>query len=185
MTDQWLSEQEQRAWRAHLRLHRELTARLNRQLQTDSQLSLPDYEVLVQLSEAPDGRMRPFEMVLGLQWEQSRLSHQLTRMQRRGLVCREECSADGRGAFIVLTPCGRAAVEAAAPGHAAMVRELFIDAMTPEQVRVLDELSSAALARIEATQSPVECPSTAAGDCPATPMASKAGQASPRVRLPG
>ena len=185
MTDRWLSEQEQSAWRAHLRLHRELSARLNRQLQSDSQLSLPDYEVLVQLSEAPEGRMRPFEMLLSMQWEQSRLSHQLSRMQRRGLVCREECSADGRGAFIVLTACGRAAVEAAAPGHAAMVRELFIDAMTPEQIGVLHELSTAALARIEATQTTAACPSAGASDCPTTAISAGVGKASPRVRLPG
>lgn len=161
MNDRWLTEQEQAAWRAYLGLHRELSARLNRQLQTDSQLSLTDYEVLVVLSEAPAGRMRPFEMVRSLQWEQSRLSHHLTRMQRRGLVCREECDADGRGAVIVLTPCGRGAIEAAAPAHAATVRELFFDGLPPEQVSLLHELSAAALERIaRADQSSSSCPRT-------------------------
>ncbi len=150
MNDRWLSEQEQGAWRAYLGLHRELSARLNRQLQADSQLSLTDYEVLVVLSESPEGRMRPFEMVRDLAWEQSRLSHHLSRMQRRGLVCREECTADGRGAVIVLTPCGRQAIESAAPAHAAAVRKLFFDAFAPAQVAQLHELSAAALDRIAA-----------------------------------
>jgi DNA-binding MarR family transcriptional regulator len=102
------------------------------------------------LSESPDGRMRPFEMIQTLAWEQSRLSHHLSRMQRRGLVCREECAGDGRGAVIVLTPCGRNAIESAAPAHAATVRELFFDAFAPEQVRLLHELSAAALERMAA-----------------------------------
>jgi DNA-binding MarR family transcriptional regulator len=137
----WLTAEEQRAWRAYLSLHRELTARLNRQLQSDSQLSLPDYEVLVHLSEAPGGRMRPYELAKALQWEQSRLSHQLSRMQRRGLVQREECTGDGRGAFMTLTPCGRETIQEAAPAHAAKVRELFFDALTASQVAAIAEIS--------------------------------------------
>jgi DNA-binding MarR family transcriptional regulator len=157
MSDGWLTASEQRAWRVYLGLHRELTARLNRQLQADSQLSLADYGVLVELSEAPDCRLRPYELAGNLQWEQSRLSHHVGRMQRRGLVSREGCTADGRGAFIVLTPCGRGLIEAAAPAHAAAVRELFFDALTGEQVRALDEISTRALDRLGATKP--DCPS--------------------------
>jgi hypothetical protein len=76
-----LDDGEQRAWRCYLQLHRQLLARLNRQLQADSGLSLADYEVPVRLAEAPDGRLRPFELQRGLEWEQRRLSHQLRRMQ--------------------------------------------------------------------------------------------------------
>ena len=119
MTDTWLSAPEQRAWRAFLGLHRELNARLNRQLQADSGLSLSDYEVLVVLSESDEGRMRPFELCDFLQWEQSRLSHHIRRMESRGLVSREGCTGDGRGAFVVLSDAGRKAIEAAAPSHAA------------------------------------------------------------------
>jgi DNA-binding MarR family transcriptional regulator len=157
MTDRWLTSSEQRAWRAYLGLHRELTARLNRQLQSDSQLSLADYGVLVQLSEAPECRLRPYELAGHLQWEQSRLSHHVSRMQRRGLVSREGCTADGRGAFIVLMPCGRGLIEAAAPAHAAAVRELFFDALTEEQVRAVEQISTRALDRIAATKT--DCPS--------------------------
>src|SRR4051812_27768009 len=111
----WLAEDEQQLWRAYLRMQAGLTAELNRQLQAESGLSLADYEVLVQLTDAPDGRLRPYELQRGLEWEQSRLSHHLARMQRRGLVGREECATDGRGAYITLTDTGRHAIGAAAP----------------------------------------------------------------------
>src|SRR5436853_7528292 len=125
MISRWLDEREQRAWRAFLRMQAELAGRLNRQLLTDSGLSLSDYDVLVQLTDASDGRLRPFELQRRLQWEQSRLSHHLTRMQRRGLVARGECIDDGRGAYVVLTKAGRSAIETAAPGHVHTVRQLF------------------------------------------------------------
>lgn len=148
MSDDWLSTEEQRAWRGFLGLHKELSARLNRQLQVDSKLSIADYEVLVRLSEAPQGRLRQFELAMELRWEQSRLSHHMSRMQRRGLVTREECSADGRGAFMVLTECGRKTIEGAAPGHVALVRELFFDALTQEQVATLEQITTQARARL-------------------------------------
>src|ERR1700761_9795716 len=106
MTGAWLGNDEQRAWRTYLRMSSLLAAALNRQLQQDCGLTLPKYEVLVQLSESPDRRLRPFQICDALNWEQSRLSHQLTRMERRGLVRRRECEADGRGAFIELTAAG-------------------------------------------------------------------------------
>jgi DNA-binding MarR family transcriptional regulator len=146
----WLDEGEQRAWRSYLQMHGQLLARLNRQLQADSGLSLADYEVLVQLTEVPDGRLRPFELQRGLQWEQSRLSHQLTRMQRRDLVRREGCTDDGRGAFIVLTEAGRRAIEAAAPGHVDAVRRLFLDRLTRDQLTMLGRLSIQVLNRLDA-----------------------------------
>jgi DNA-binding MarR family transcriptional regulator len=133
VTDRWLTADEQRAWRAYLRVGTMLTARLNRQLQADCGLSLPEYEVLVQLSEAPGGMLRPFQLVLALDWEQSRLSHLLTRMSRRGFVVRQDCAADRRGADVVLTAAGRAAIESAAPGHVAAVRRLVFDQMDSEQ----------------------------------------------------
>jgi DNA-binding MarR family transcriptional regulator len=124
----WLTADQQRAWRAFLQMQGQLAARLNRQLQSDSGLSLADYDVLVQLTDQPEGRLRPYELQRFLQWEQSRLSHHLGRMQRRGLVARDECVDDGRGAYIVITKAGRAAIEAAAPGHVKAVRELFLPA---------------------------------------------------------
>jgi DNA-binding MarR family transcriptional regulator len=133
MTGVWLSEDEQRAWRTYLRMGSLLPAALNRQLQHDCGLTLPEYEVLVQLSEASEQRLRPFQICDSLNWEQSRLSHQLTRMQHRGLVTREECEADGRGAFVVLTSSGADAIEAAAPRHVATVRRLIFDRLDTAQ----------------------------------------------------
>src|ERR1700759_3240693 len=117
MTGTWLSDDEQRAWRTYLRMSSLLPAALNRELQQDSGLTLPEYEVLVQLSETPQHRLRPFQICEARNWEQSRLSHQLTRMERRGLVTRQECEADGRGAFIELSSAGAEAISAAAPAQ--------------------------------------------------------------------
>ena len=166
MSDDWLTAEEQQAWRSFLSLHSQLSARLNRQLQVDSKLSIADYEVMVRLSEAPEGRMRPFEIAMKLQWEQSRLSHHMARMQRRGLVVKEECTADGRGAYLVLTPCGRAAIEAAAPGHAAMVRKLFFDGLSAEQVTALHEITAQVGAKLAPAGSDELCDGTSEGDCP-------------------
>ncbi len=159
----WLDADEQRAWRAYLRMQGRLTARLNRELQAGSALSLADYEVLVHLTDNADGRLRPFELERGLQWEQSRLSHHLTRMQRRGLVRREECEEDGRGAFVVISEEGRRAIAAAAPGHVATVRRLFFDGLTPEQVAALERLATDVLARLD-DNSPDDDPRPGPGD---------------------
>jgi DNA-binding MarR family transcriptional regulator len=145
----WLDEGEQRAWRAYQRMQGQLAARLNRQLQADSGLSLADYEVLVLLTDVPEACVRPFELQRRLQWEQSRLSHHLTRMQRRGLIERRECDEDGRGALIVLTDAGRKAIVAAAPGHVEAVRSLFFDGLTGDQVQLLEELATQVLSRLE------------------------------------
>ena len=149
MADQWLTADEQRAWRAYLRAGSLLTARLNWLLQADSGLSLPEYEVLVRLSEAPDGKLRPFQLSLDLDWEQSRLSHLLSRMGRRGFVIRQDCAGDRRGAEVVLTGAGRAAIESAAPGHVAAVRRLVFDQMDDEQVAVFRQVFEVILAGLE------------------------------------
>ncbi len=143
MTGMWLSADEQRAWRTYLRMSSLLPAQLNRQLQHDSGLTLPEYEVLVQLSEAPERQLRPVQICEALNWEQSRLSHQLSRMQRRGLITREECEADGRGAFVVLTAAGADAIGAAAPGHVAAVRSLIFDRLTGDQRAAFEQACSA------------------------------------------
>ena len=133
MAPTWLTDDEQRAWRAYLRAQTMLAVQLARQLQADSGLSMPEYEVLVHLSEAPEGQLRPFQLGSDLGWEQSRMSHQLSRMARRGFVSREECPGDARGALVVLTEAGRDAIRSAAPGHAAAVRRLVFDPLDAAQ----------------------------------------------------
>ena len=142
MTVAWLSDDEQRTWRTYLRMSSLLPAALNRELQQDSGLTLPEYEVLVQLSEAPQQRLRPFQICEALNWEQSRLSHQLTRMERRGLLSRRECEADGRGAFIELSTAGADAIGAAAPRHVAAVRRLIFDRLSDAQRTAFEEVCS-------------------------------------------
>jgi DNA-binding MarR family transcriptional regulator len=146
----WLDAAQQRAWQGYLAMQAQLNARLNRQLQADSDLSLPDFDVLVHLTDASANRVPVFELARTLQWEKSRLSHHLARMQRRGLVAREECPSDARGAFIVLTPEGREAIEEAAPQHVETVQRLFFDGLTEDQVRVLATISDRVLARLAA-----------------------------------
>ena len=144
----WLTEEEQRAWRGLLRMTAQLNARANRLLLQEYGISLADYEVLVALSEAPEGQLRVFEVADALAWEQSRVSHQLARMQRRGLITREGCATDARGAFAVLTTAGRAAIERAAPAHVEQVRQLVFDELSHEQVSALTEITTRVLDRL-------------------------------------
>jgi DNA-binding MarR family transcriptional regulator len=146
----WLSDHEQEVWRGLLAMNMQLDGRLRRSLVQRSGLSDAEYAVLVCLSEAPDGRLRAFELVKGLAWEKSRLSHQLRRMQARGLVERDECDTDRRGSFVVLTGAGRAAIEAAAPHHVADVRRWFFDALSPAQLDALLDVTSTVRAHLDA-----------------------------------
>jgi DNA-binding MarR family transcriptional regulator len=148
----WLDEREQRAWRAYTKMHLQLTRELGRRLQRDSALSNSDYEVLVPLSEAPDGQLRARDLGRGVGWEKSRLSHHLTRMQQRGLVERLGCPTDARGAFIRLTLTGRAAIEGAAPQHVEAVRENFIDLLTQREIDTLTEIADRVLDRLQKTE---------------------------------
>ena len=115
----------------------ELRSQIARDLLVDSSLSDPDYMVLVHLSEADDRRVRMSDLAERLNWSKSRLSHQLARMQARGLVEREECPSDARGAFAVLGACGLAEIERAAPKHLASVRRHLIDILDADQLAQL------------------------------------------------
>ena len=148
----WLDPRERRAWRSYLAMHSQLTARLHRELQADSSLSLVDFDVLVQLTDRTEPRARVGELATALQWEKSRLSHHLARMQRRGLVAREECPDDGRGAYIVLTDLGREAIEQAAPAHVESVRDLVFDRLTATEVDALTTISERVLDRLNAPE---------------------------------
>jgi len=119
---------------------------LHRSLMRATGLSLSDYAVLVHLSEAPQDRLRAFELGTALRWEKSRLSHHLRRMEKRGLVERRSCETDGRGLHVVLTPEGRRAIEEAAPLHVADVRGLLIDHLSRDQLLALAEISEKVLA---------------------------------------
>jgi DNA-binding MarR family transcriptional regulator len=145
----WLDATQQQAWRGFLDLHARLAAKLNRDLQQTSGLTLSDYDVLVHLTDVPDGRLRAFELGEGLQWDKSRVSKQVARLAARGLVAKEDCEADRRGAYVVLTQAGRQVIEAAAPAHVELVHQLVFDTLTPDQIREWAAISSAIIRRLE------------------------------------
>ena len=145
----WLTAEEERVWRRWLTLNARLSATLQRELQDDAGLSMPDFEVLVHLTDSPEGRVRVTDLGRLLQWERSRVSHHVTRMERRRLVQRVDCAEDGRGAFVVITPQGRAAIEQAAPGHVNTVRRLVFDPLSPEEVDAFATIIEKALAQLD------------------------------------
>lgn len=148
-TARWLDERQQKVWRQWLRAHRELNAVIARQLQADGGLSLPDFEVLVALSEAPEQRLRAAVLADGMFWERSRLSHQVKRMEARGLVHRIDCEQDRRGAWIALTSAGREALENVAPGHVETVRTHLFDLLDDDSLGALDHATAVVLASVE------------------------------------
>lgn len=133
----WLTEREERAWRALQLMQMRLEGELARQLAAESGLSYPDYLVLIALTDHPEGRLRLFELGRVLSWEKSRLSHHVARMADRGLVNKEKCDSDRRGSFVAVTKKGRKEIESAAPGHVRTVRRLFIERLTPDELDVI------------------------------------------------
>jgi DNA-binding MarR family transcriptional regulator len=133
----WLSDTEQRMWRAFQSLRMSLDRVLEQQLSSESGLSTADFAVLVPLSEAPDRRLRARDLGLQMGWDRSRLSHQIKRMEQRGLLERTDCPTDARGTFIQLTELGWSTIEAAAPFHVAAVRRHFVDLLTDDEVASL------------------------------------------------
>lgn len=145
----WLTPEEWDAWRGVVRMYERLTGRLTRHLQQDAHLSPADFAVLVDLSEAPGGRRRHVDLSRCLEWEKSRMSHQVSRMAKRGLVARQ----DGRGAFVAITPEGMETIKAAAPRHVEVVRELFVDLLTPEELRQFARVANRVIEHVESPPS--------------------------------
>jgi DNA-binding MarR family transcriptional regulator len=143
----WLDADEQRTWRAFLCATRRVLEGLDRQLQRDSGLSHAYYEVLVQLSEAPDRTLRMSELADRSLSSRSRLSHAVARLEEAGWIRREACPTDRRGTFATLTDEGFAVLEAAAPGHVEEVRRLLFDPLTPAQVQQLRDICDAVAER--------------------------------------
>ncbi|MEY9967695.1 DNA-binding MarR family transcriptional regulator [Streptacidiphilus sp. MAP12-16] len=132
----WLTAEEQRLWRAHLEVSRLLMYQLERELQPFG-LATNDYTILVELSEAPEHRMRMTDLATATLQSKSRLSHQITRMETAGLVTREGCPGDRRGLYAVLTEQGWTTMREVAPHHVRGVREHFVDRLDGEQVAAM------------------------------------------------
>ncbi|MEV4332358.1 MarR family transcriptional regulator [Streptomyces sp. NPDC049597] len=134
----WLTDDEQCTWRTHLEVNKLLMHQLEKDLQPFG-LTNNDYEILVNLSESADQRMRMSDLAAATLQSKSRLSHQITRMENAGLVRRENCESDRRGLYAVLTDEGIATMKKVAPHHVASVRKHFIDLLTPEALADLRE----------------------------------------------
>jgi DNA-binding MarR family transcriptional regulator len=150
----WLNADEQRLWRAWLRVHTRLVVRLDAELQAGHGLSSADYEVLVNLSEAPERSLRMADLAERLRLSPSGLTRRLDGLVRDGMVERRKCPSDGRGSLALLTDAGMARLVGAAPTHVAGVRRYFLDPLSAAQQREL----SGSLDAIEALLAPSQGP---------------------------
>ncbi len=132
-----------RIWRDYIETAEALRTRLASRLQAESSLSSGDYQVLLALTEAPEHTLRSSELAALIGWERSRLSHHLGRMEKRQLIRRAVCADDVHGVDVSATPSGREAFRAASVPHLRAVRELFLDALTPELLAEVDDVSTA------------------------------------------
>ena len=139
----WLTEPEQRAWRAFIAAQRLVNSRIESQLQHDSGMPHTYYEILVRLNEAPEGRLRMSELALATNGSRSRLSHAVARLEASGWVRRQGVADDKRGQVAIITDEGAAVLEEAAPGHVGAVREAVFDVLTPDQIEALYDVCTA------------------------------------------
>ena len=137
----WLNPAEMKAWRRYIVASRRLLESLDLDL-AHHELSMADYEILAQLSDAPERRMRMSELADVAMLSRSRLSHRMKVMEKAGWVRREACPVDKRGFFAVMTPKGWKAIVAAAPDHVESVRGRFVDLLSKEDQKVLVEIFS-------------------------------------------
>ncbi|RPF34622.1 MarR family winged helix-turn-helix transcriptional regulator [Streptomyces sp. TLI_185] len=149
MTTRWLTEKEQRAWRAYIAATHLLEDAIDRQLQQDAGMPHLYYSILANLSEAPEGRLRMTDLAERAKITRSRLTYAVTRLEKDGLIRREDCQWDKRSSFAMLTDEGMAVLERTAPGHVETVRSLLFDQLTPQQVEQVEEIFSGVVQALE------------------------------------
>lgn len=132
-----------RIWRDYIETSQTLRTRLGSRLQSESSMSAGDYQVLLALTEAPQHTLRSTVLAAVVGWERSRLSHHLGRMEKRQLIRRTPCADDVHGVDVTATEAGRELFRAGSVPHLRAVRELFADALTPQQLAHLDDISAA------------------------------------------
>lgn len=145
----WLDEDEQRAWRSLAAVLLKLPSELEAQLQRDAGMRHFEYWVLALLSEAPDATLGLSTLAARANASLSRLSHVVTRLERRGWVERRPDPDDGRATLAVLTEPGRDQVVAAAPGHVATVRHFVFDALDAGDVARMEQVCDTIVARLD------------------------------------
>jgi DNA-binding MarR family transcriptional regulator len=133
----WLTTEQQRIWRSFLSGSIVLNERLDRDLRTAHGLSMPEYEILVRLSEAPNRSIRMAELANAVSHSRSRVTHTIARLEREGLVLRGQCSEDGRGVSAVLTDHGFSVLEEAAHTHVRGVHDYFVENASPEEFKAI------------------------------------------------
>ncbi|MGI5132279.1 MarR family winged helix-turn-helix transcriptional regulator [Pseudonocardia sp. CA-107938] len=143
-----LSEREWAFWSAWMQAQRVLTRELDRALQRDFGISKAEFSVLFTLHGAAEGSMRVTALADSLDWDKSRVAHQLTRMERRGLLTRDEAGAAGRRTGITLTATGRDVVERAVVGHGTAIRRLALDRLSPDQAAAIEAWSRRLVAEV-------------------------------------
>ena len=153
----WLDAREARLWQVYRESFPKLLRALEARLISNSGLSGADYALLHPLSEAEDGVLRTRELGTSVGWERSRLSHQVSRMEKRGLVRREECVSDARGSMVRITDLGRKAIESAAPDHVDAVRAYFLDHLTVDEQVQLTTLLDRIAADLPENCTPGDC----------------------------
>ena len=136
-----VSTEEWDSWMSFRSMSRKLELALERQLQQDAEISAADYGVLHALLQAPERQLRARDLGRALLWEKSRVSHQVKRMEKRGLLERRECETDARGSWIGLTNDGARAVLGATRDHAATLRRYFFDVLDPAELAAFKAVS--------------------------------------------
>jgi DNA-binding MarR family transcriptional regulator len=153
VTDRWLTDEQQKTWRAWLTASELVPRVLDAQLQRDAGISHAAYIVLAMLSESPTRSRRMSDLARRANQSQSRLSHTVARLEERGWVRRQRASDDGRGNLAVLTDAGWDVVRSVAPGHVDAVRESVFAPLTDEQVRMLGEALEAIVDKLDPDRS--------------------------------
>lgn len=143
----WLTDSEQKIWRTYLYATAHVTQVIDAELRQDG-LDIAEYNILVNLSEAPGQKLRMSQLADDVVHSRSRLTHTVSRLERRGLVVRESCEEDGRGILARLTPAGFAKLDEVAPNHVETVRRVLVDAMTPDEFRALGRAMDAVMSAV-------------------------------------
>lgn len=154
MKKQILTDSQMTAWESYQRMRVRLAGRLGRELASKTGLSEADFEILTALITSPDDSVRALALRCGLEWEKSRLSHQLRRMEERGLVTREECVEDNRGSVVRVTETGRTRAAEAQAYYEEAVRQYVVDVLSAEQLAALGAISETILAQLEEPHKP-------------------------------